>query len=130
MVMCLACLCGCGWLHLATLEAQRAVCVYRMCPYAYFVSYIQHSTTPVRSRDSSHFWGGTWLDFVCGGRLCPTLQQYGGPYLIGPMVHTKNYIFRYFYRHYLVLFPRVLRNSFSLSHLPQIIYGLFPQLMI
>ena len=37
-------------------------------------------------------------------------NYYGGPKLIGPMVHMKTYIFNHFYQHYLVLFTMVLRN--------------------
>ena len=41
-------------------------------------------------------------------------NYYGGPCERGPTVHTKPYIFRYFYSQYLVLFTTVVpRNSFS-----------------
>ena len=38
-------------------------------------------------------------------------HYYGGPYLIGPTVHTKTHIFRYLYKQYLVLLTMVPRNS-------------------
>ena len=38
-------------------------------------------------------------------------HHHGGPYKIGPAVHTKTYIFRYFYQQYLVLFTVVPRNN-------------------
>ena len=60
------------------------------------------------------------LLFIC--YTTPTVltdYYHGGPYEIGPTVHTKNYTIRYFYKHYLVLFAMVPGNSSRYQH-----YGL------
>ena len=39
------------------------------------------------------------------------LHYHGGPQQIGPTVHTKTYIFTYFYQQYLVSFTMVPRDK-------------------
>ena len=39
------------------------------------------------------------------------LDDYGGPYQIGPTLHSKTYMFRYFCSQYLVLLTMVPRNN-------------------
>ena len=44
-----------------------------------------------------------------------TATYYGGPYLTGPMVYIKSYMFTHFYYQYLVLLTTAPRNNSAAS---------------
>ena len=74
--------------------------------------YLAHDHVDVRGR--TKYRGAFIARYKLFGRWGQELfdESYcGGPYYIGPTVHTKTYITCYFYSRYLVLFTITPRNG-------------------